>query len=87
MASKPDKTILEASMGRHMRGEERSLSCPSALTDKERRVFLDLPDVDMETANIRAVTALSCAALISCQEPEQPRTRGNNTSEEQILDS
>ncbi|KAF7949750.1 uncharacterized protein EAE97_003259 [Botrytis byssoidea] len=78
MASKTEKTILEASMGRYMRVirnhntleeliaaypslKEKCLSCPSALTDEERRVFLDLPDLDMETANIRAATALSRA--------------------------
>ncbi|KAF7892913.1 uncharacterized protein EAF02_000451 [Botrytis sinoallii] len=61
MASKPEKTILEASMGSYMRVlrnhntpeeliaaypslKENSLSCPSALTDKVRRVFFDLPD-------------------------------------------
>ncbi|TGO65431.1 hypothetical protein BCON_0002g00130 [Botryotinia convoluta] len=44
--------------------KDKTLSIPSALTDEERRVFLDLPDVDMETVNIRAVTALSRAALI-----------------------
>ncbi|KAF7905592.1 uncharacterized protein EAF01_006113 [Botrytis porri] len=44
--------------------KEKSLSCPSALTGEERRIFLDFPDVDMETANIRAATALSRAELI-----------------------
>lgn len=44
--------------------KEKSLSCPSALTNEERRVFLDLPDLDMETANIRAATDLSRAELI-----------------------
>ncbi|KAF7928579.1 uncharacterized protein EAE98_005635 [Botrytis deweyae] len=67
MASKSEKTILEASMGSYMRVlrnhntlvkliaaypslKENSLSRPSALTDKERRVFLDLPDADLEQA-------------------------------------
>ncbi|KAF7885254.1 hypothetical protein EAF00_011072 [Botryotinia globosa] len=44
--------------------KEKALSIPSTLTDEERRVFLDLPDVNTETANIRAVTTLSRAALI-----------------------
>ncbi|ESZ95862.1 hypothetical protein SBOR_3756 [Sclerotinia borealis F-4128] len=62
MASEPDKTVFEALMSNYKR--EKSLSTPSALTDEERRVFLDFPGVDMETANIRAVTALSREELI-----------------------
>ncbi|TGO75413.1 hypothetical protein BELL_0214g00040 [Botrytis elliptica] len=97
MASKSEKTILEASMGSYMRVlrnhntlvkliaaypslKENSLSCPSALTDKERRVFLDLPDADLETANIKAATALSRAELI-----EQAVTDPSSLTQEEIL--
>lgn len=44
--------------------KQKSLQSPSALTDTERRLFLDLPDQDMELANITAVTALSRQQLI-----------------------
>ncbi|TGO11210.1 hypothetical protein BTUL_0115g00290 [Botrytis tulipae] len=98
MASKTEKTILEASMGRYMRVlrnhntleeliaaypslEEKCLSCPSALTDEERRVFLDLPDLDMETANIRAATALSREELIE----KAVKDPSSLTQEEKLL--
>ncbi|KAL3425408.1 hypothetical protein PVAG01_02199 [Phlyctema vagabunda] len=44
--------------------EQKCLQSPSTLTDSERRQLLDFPDVDMETANISAVTNLSRAQLI-----------------------
>jgi hypothetical protein len=61
--------------------KEKALSTPSALTDEERRLFLDLPDVDTETANIRAVTALSHAELIE----EAVKDASSLTQEEMIL--
>jgi hypothetical protein len=60
--------------------KEKALSTPSALTDEERRVFLDLPDVDMETANIRAVTPLSRAELI-----EKAVKDASSLTEEEIV--
>ncbi|KAF7958005.1 hypothetical protein EAE96_003572 [Botrytis aclada] len=44
--------------------KEKSLSSPSSLTESERRVFLDLPDPETESANISAATSLSRAELI-----------------------
>ncbi|KAK0105054.1 hypothetical protein ONS95_004580 [Cadophora gregata] len=39
--------------------EQKSSCSPPTLTDAERRIFLDLPDHDLETKNIRALTGLS----------------------------
>ncbi|PQE18209.1 hypothetical protein CJF30_00009357 [Rutstroemia sp. NJR-2017a BBW] len=44
--------------------KEKALSNPSTLTDEERRTYLDLPNVETETTNLRAVTALSREELI-----------------------
>ncbi|PQE03063.1 hypothetical protein CJF31_00002898 [Rutstroemia sp. NJR-2017a BVV2] len=60
---------------------EKALSTPSALTDEERRTYLDLPDVDTETANIRAVTALSRAELIE----KAVKDSSSLTEEEAVL--
>ncbi|TGO55008.1 hypothetical protein BOTNAR_0254g00010 [Botryotinia narcissicola] len=81
MASKTEKTILEASMAKYIRVlrnhntlkeliaaypslKEKCLSYPFALIDKEWRVFLDLSNLNIEIANIRAVIALSYTELI-----------------------
>ncbi|KAH6718402.1 hypothetical protein BKA61DRAFT_732685 [Leptodontidium sp. MPI-SDFR-AT-0119] len=44
--------------------QQKSASSPSILSDTERRLFLDLPDADLEAANIRAVTSISREQLI-----------------------
>ncbi|TGO23398.1 hypothetical protein BPAE_0134g00320 [Botrytis paeoniae] len=44
--------------------KEKALSSPESLTESEGRVFLDLPDPEMESANIIAATSLSRAELI-----------------------
>jgi hypothetical protein len=44
--------------------QQKSQTSPPTLTDSERRLFLDLPDEDMETSNISAVTSLSREQLI-----------------------
>lgn len=51
---------------------EKSHMSPSTLTHFERRLFLDLPDKDMETSNIAAITGLSREQLIekAVSEPE-----------------
>ncbi|KAM0123676.1 hypothetical protein ACHAO1_011240 [Botrytis cinerea] len=61
--------------------KKKALSIPSTLTDEERRLFLDLPDVNTETANIRAVTTLSRAALIE----KAVKDPSSLTQEEMIL--
>jgi hypothetical protein len=44
--------------------KQKSLTLPPSLTEFERRLFLDLPSEETETANIRAATNLSREQLI-----------------------
>jgi hypothetical protein len=44
--------------------KQKSLTLPPTLTESERRLFLDLPTEEIETANIRAATNLSREQLI-----------------------
>jgi len=44
--------------------KEKSLSSPATMTEHERRLYLDLPDEDMERSNIKRATSLSREQLI-----------------------
>ena len=44
--------------------KEKSLSSPATMTEHERRLYLDLPDEDMERSNVRAATSLPRKQLI-----------------------
>ncbi|TGO47397.1 hypothetical protein BOTNAR_0527g00020 [Botryotinia narcissicola] len=59
-----NQTTLQDLVAAYPSLKEKSLSSPSSLTKLERRVFLDLPDPEMESANISAATSLSRAELI-----------------------
>ncbi|KAF7874795.1 hypothetical protein EAF04_001969 [Stromatinia cepivora] len=59
-----NRTTLQDLIAAYPSLKEKALSSPSTMTESERRVFLDLPDPDMETANIKAATSLSRAELI-----------------------
>ncbi|TGO14339.1 hypothetical protein BTUL_0054g00070 [Botrytis tulipae] len=59
-----NQTTLQDLIAAYPSLREKSLSSPSSLTELERRVFLDLPDPEMESANISAATSLSRAELI-----------------------
>lgn len=61
--------------------EQKCLDAPSTLTDSERRLLLDFPDADMETANISAATNLSRAQLIK----KAVSNRESLTSEEVVI--
>ncbi|KAF7916853.1 hypothetical protein EAE99_009478 [Botrytis elliptica] len=59
-----NQTTLQDLIAAYPSLKEKSLSSPSSLTELERRVFLDLPDPEIESANISAATNLSRAELI-----------------------
>lgn len=61
--------------------KQKSLASPPSLTDSERRLFLDLPDEDMETSNISAVTSLTRVQLIE----KAVSDRASLTQEEVML--
>ncbi|TGO86464.1 hypothetical protein BPOR_0301g00060 [Botrytis porri] len=59
-----NQTTLQDLVAAYPSLKEKVLSSPKSLTESERRVFLDLPDPEMESANISAATRLSRAELI-----------------------
>ncbi|KAF7954895.1 uncharacterized protein EAE97_000154 [Botrytis byssoidea] len=59
-----NQTTLQDLIAAYPSLKEKSLASPLSLTELERRVFLDLPDPEMESANISAATSLSRAELI-----------------------
>ncbi|KAF7927657.1 uncharacterized protein EAE98_006039 [Botrytis deweyae] len=59
-----NQTTLQDLIAAYPSLKEKSLSSPSSLTELERRVFLDLPDPEIESANISAATNLSRAELV-----------------------
>ncbi|KAF7868879.1 uncharacterized protein EAF02_009615 [Botrytis sinoallii] len=59
-----NQTTLQDLIAAYPSLKEKSLSSPSSLTELERRVFLDLPDPEIESANISAATNISRAELI-----------------------
>ncbi|THV44132.1 hypothetical protein BGAL_0724g00020 [Botrytis galanthina] len=75
-----NQTTLQDLIAAYPSLKEKSLSSPSSLTQLERRVFLDLPDPETESANIGAATSLSRAELI-----EKAVTNRGNLTESEVL--
>ncbi|TGO40654.1 hypothetical protein BHYA_0033g00070 [Botrytis hyacinthi] len=76
-----NQTTLQDLIAAYLSLKEKSLSFPSSLTELERRVFLDLPEPEMESANISAATSLSRAKLIE----KAVTDRGNLTDSEHLV--